>query len=378
MTRKSVRLLSGLALVAVLAIGLALWLGRAKPIMVDTVVAARGTVSETVTNTRAGTIKACERARMAPPAAGQIARLPVKKGDRVAKGQVLLELWNDDIRASLDLAQRGLEAAKAMRDQACVEAATAKRESARTARLVQDKLVSVEVAERAAGQAEGTAAACRAANEQVKVSSARIDEANAALERTRLRAPFDGVVAEINGEIGEFITPSPVGIPTPPAVDLVDASCIYVTAPIDEVDAPRVKEGMKARVTLDAFKDRHFAAHVRRVAPYVLDVEKQARTVEVEAEIDEHENANLLPGYSADVEIILDERAGVLRIPTRALLEGKNVYVLEAGRVKRVAVETGLGNWEYTEIKRGLDAGAKVIVSVDREGLADGARAVAK
>jgi HlyD family secretion protein len=372
MTRRSVRLLAGLAIAAAIAVGLTLWFGRTKPITVDTVEATRGTVSETVTNTRAGTIKACERARMAPPSAGQIARLPVKKGDKVEKGQVLLELWNDDIRASLDLAQRGLEAAKAMRDQSCIEAATSKKESARTTRLVQDKLVSVEVAERAAGQAAGTAAACRAANEQVKVSSARIDEANAALERTRLRAPFTGIVAEINGEIGEFITPSPVGIPTPPAVDLVDASCIYVTAPIDEVDAPRVKEGMKARVTLDAFKDRRFAAHVRRVAPYVLDTEKQARTVEVEAAIDEHENANLLPGYSADVEVIIAERPDVLRIPTRALIEGKKVYVLAGGRVKLVAVETGLGNWEYTEITKGVEPGARVVVTIDREGLADG------
>jgi HlyD family secretion protein len=378
MTTKRTRLLIGLALAAGIAVALALWLGRAKPIPVETAAATRGPVAETVTNTRAGTIKACERARMAPPSAGQIARLPVKKGDRVEKGQVLLELWNDDIRANVDLAVRDAEAAKARRDQACIDAATARRESARLARLVQDKLVSVELAERAAGQADGSAAACRAANEQVKVSSARIDAANASLERTRLRAPFPGIVAEINGEIGEFITPSPVGIPTPPAVDLVDASCIYVSAPIDEVDAPRVKEGMKARVTLDAFKDRHFAAHVRRVAPYVLDVEKQARTVEVEAEIDEHENANLLPGYSADVEIILDERPQTLRIPTRALVEGKKLYVLEGGRVKLVPVETGLGNWEYTEVKSGLEAGAKVIVSIDREGLTDGARAVAK
>jgi HlyD family secretion protein len=378
MTQKRVRLLAGLAIVVAIAVGLVLWFGRTKPITVDTVEATRGTVSETVTNTRAGTVKACNRARMAPPSAGQIARLPVKKGDKVEKGQVLLELWNDDIRASLDLAQRGLQAAKALRDQSCVEAATSKKESARTTRLVQDKLVSVEVAERAAGQAEGTAAACRAANEQVKVSSARIDEANAALERTRLRAPFTGIVAEINGEIGEFITPSPVGIPTPPAVDLVDASCIYVTAPIDEVDAPRVKEGMKARVTLDAFKDRRFAAHVRRVAPYVLDTEKQARTVEIEAEIDEHENANLLPGYSADVEVIIAERPETLRIPTRALIEGKKVYLLAGGRVKLATVETGLGNWEYTEIKKGIEPGARVIVTIDREGLADGVPAVSR
>ena len=374
----SPRLLAGLGIAAVAAIAIAIFSGRSKPITVETVAADRGPVAETVTNTRAGTIKACERARMAPPAAGQIARLPVKKGDKVEKGQVLLELWNDDIRASVDLAKRDAEAAKARRDQACIDAATAKRESARLGKLVQDKLVSVELAERAVGQADGAAAACRAANEQVKVSSARIDEANAALERTRLRAPFTGIVAEINGEIGEFITPSPVGIPTPPAVDLVNASCIYVTAPIDEVDAPRVKEGMKARVTLDAFKDRHFAAHVRRVAPYVLDTEKQARTVEIEAEIDEHDNANLLPGYSADVEVILAERADVLRVPTRALIEGKHLYVLDGNHVKKITVETGLGNWESTEITKGLEPGTKVVVSIDREGLVDGAKAVSR
>jgi HlyD family secretion protein len=376
--KRSVRLLLGLGIAAAAVAGIAFLASRSKPITVETVAADRGLVAETVTNTRAGTVKACNRARMAPPSAGQIASLPVKKGDQVEKGQVLLELWNDDIRASLDLARRDAEAAKARRDQACIEAATSKKESARLARLVQDKLVSVELAERAAGQAEGTAAACRAANEQVKVSSARIDEATASLERTRLRAPFTGIVAEINGEIGEFITPSPVGIPTPPAVDLVDASCIYVTAPIDEVDAPRVKEGMKARVTLDAFKGRHFAAHVRRVAPYVLDTEKQARTVEIEAEIDERENANLLPGYSADVEVIIAERPDVLRIPTRALIDGKQVYVLEGGRVRKLAVETGLGNWEHTEITKGLEPGANVVVSIDREGLADGVAAVSR
>jgi HlyD family secretion protein len=373
----SARMLAVAGAVAAVAIAVAVYSGRSKPIEVETVAAERGLVAETVTNTRAGTIKACERARMAPPAAGQIAKLPVKKGDRVQKGQVLLELWNDDVRANLDLAVRDAEAAKARRDQACIDAATAKKESARLTKLVEDKLVSVELADRASGQADGAAAACRAANEQVRVSSARIDAANAALERTRLRAPFAGIVAEINGEIGEFITPSPVGIPTPPAVDLVDASCIYVTAPIDEVDAPRVKEGMQARVTLDAFKDRHFAAHVRRVAPYVLDAEKQARTVEVEAEIDEHEGVSLLPGYSADVEVILAERPDVLRIPTRALIDGKQVFVLRDGVVHKVDVVTGLGNWESTEITKGLDPGALVIVSIDREGLRDGAKAAA-
>ena len=76
--------------------------------------------------------------------------------------------------------------------------------------------------------------ACRAGTQNVKVTQARVAQAQAGMERTRLRARFDGIIAEINGEIGEFVTPSPLGVATPPAVDVVDASCIYVTAPIDE------------------------------------------------------------------------------------------------------------------------------------------------
>jgi HlyD family secretion protein len=230
-------------------------------------------------------------------------------------------------------------------------------------------------------RARGGEAASREAHAGRRGADSRqragIDAARARLERTLLRAPFAGTVAEINGEIGEFVTPSPVGIPTPPAVDVVDNSCIYITAPIDEVDAPRVREGMPAHVTLDAFKDRTFPAHVRRVAPYVLDTEKQARTVEVEAEVDERSDAVLLPGYSADVEVIIAEHADSLRIPTRALVEGNRVYVLDGGRIRAQEVVTGIGNWEYTEVTRGVDAGQRVVVSVDREGLADGVQAVA-
>ena len=74
------------------------------------------------------------------------------------------------------------------------------------------------------------------------------------LEETYLRAPFAGIVAEINGEIGEYVTPSPPGVATPPAVDLIDYSCLYVTAPIDEVDAGDLHTGLPARVSLDAFR----------------------------------------------------------------------------------------------------------------------------
>lgn len=93
---------------------------------------------------------------------------------------------------------------------------------------------------------------------QQRIAAASLEMNRALLAQTRLHAPFAGIVAEINGEVGEYVTPSPPGIPMPPAVDLIDYSCLYVRAPIDEVDAGRLQTGLRARITLDAFGGRHF------------------------------------------------------------------------------------------------------------------------
>jgi HlyD family secretion protein len=352
---------------------------RPKPIAVAVAEVDRGLVRSSVANTRAGTINACRRGRLAPASGGQISQLHVRKGDRVEENELLIELWNEDQRAQVELARRDRSAAQARAEEACTAARVARSEAERLRRVREQQLVAEDVAERAAGEAESREAACRAARESVRVAAARVDAAQATLERTRVRAPFAGVVAEINGELGEFVTPSPVGIPTPPSIDLIDTSCLYVTAPIDEVDAPQVRAGMPARISLDAFPGKSFAGHVRRVAPYVLDAEKQARTVEIEAEIDTREGRDaLLPGYSADVEVILAERDGVLRVPTQAILKGPAVLVVdERGIARRRPIRTGIGNWELTEVLEGLKDGERIVASIDREGVVDGARVVA-
>jgi HlyD family secretion protein len=307
-----------------------------------------------------------------------MASLPVSKGDRVTAGQVLLELWNEDLRAEKVLAERDAIASVARAKESCVIADVAAREAKRLVSLRERGISSEEETDRAVGDAQAKQAGCEATRDLVRVSDARVDVATAALQRTILKAPFDGVIAEINGELGEFVTPSPVGVPTPPTVDLIDSSCLYISAPIDEVDATAVRTGMPARITLDAFPDQRFPGHVRRVAPYVLEVEKQARTVEVEAEIDNPEEYDLMPGYSADVEVILDIRTDVLRIPTLAIIDGERVLLLneQEGVIEERMIEKGVSNWEYSEIVSGLDGSELVILSVDREGVEAGATAV--
>jgi HlyD family secretion protein len=367
-----------LALIAgvVLAVGLVgWWLARPEPVSVELAAVDRGTVEATVVNTRAGTVDACRRAGLSPAQGGQIAELPVKEGEHVAAGQLLLELWNEDLRAQLGLAQRDAAAAQSRANEACIVSDNAGREADRLMRLHEQRLASEEAADQAQSNAAARAAACQAGRDAAQSAAAQADVVTAQIDRTRLVAPFDGVIAEINGEIGEFVTPSPVGIPTPPTIDLIDSTCLYISAPIDEVDAPRIATGMPARISLDAFPGRVFPGHVRRIAPYVLDVEKQARTVEVEAQFDHPESDTLLPGYSADVEVILDKREDAIRVPTAVILPGDVVYVYDgaASRIEARKIERGLSNFEYTEVVRGLEPGDRVVRTVDREGVADGA-----
>ena len=377
MLAKRFKLFITLVFIAVAVTALFVWLSREKPVKVIVKKADTGAVQETVANTRAGTIEACRRAGISPSIGGQISSLPVKEGDIVTQGQVLMELWNQDIHAQYELAQSETKAAAANASQACVRAEVASRESERQEKLQKKNLSSEEAVDRADGEARAQQAACNAARATSEVSKAKLKVIQAELERTRLSAPFAGIVAEVNGEIGEFVTPSPVGIPTPPAVDLMDISCLYVSAPIDEVDAPRIRVKMKANISLDALAGEVFAGTVKRIAPYVLEVEKQARTVDVEVDfICQQDCENMLPGYSADIEIVLDEQDNVLRIPTEAILEGNKVLVFTADNLlQQREIKSGLSNWEWTQVIEGLSEDEEVVVSVEREGVEDGVAA---
>ncbi len=337
-----------------------------------------GTVVKTVSNTRVGTVKACRRSLLAPAIGGEVAVLTVSEGDAVEAGQILLEIWNDDLEAELQLAEAGKKTTQEGVKQVCAVAAGADRELKRLQGLSKDKLISEEKLDIAYTDAEAKRANCARAKAETRVSDAQIEVVRTQLERTIVRAPFAGVVAEVNAELGEFVTPSPPGILTLPVIDLLDLGCLYVSAPIDEVDAPPITPGMPACVSLDAFPDRICKGRVRRIAPYVLDREKQARTVEVEVEISNPGDLlGLLPGYSADIEISLQEKESVLRIPTEAVLEGNRVLVYDDvnGVLLEREIEAGVSNWDFTEVLSGLRAGERIVLSVGREGVKHGVKA---
>ena len=373
MRRWIVRLL---VILGIVAAGLALraTVFAPKPIEVTVREVSRGRVERTVTNSRAGTVKARRRAQISPEIGGRVVAVPFREGERFKRGDVLLRLDPSVPAARIDLSRRELQAAEAQRQQACLAAERAERESRRLKKLAAEGIVSTDAIDQAQTAAATAAAACRASQAGVEQARAGVDLAGRQEGQTVIRAPFDGIVADVSVEIGEYTTPSPPGLPIPPVLDVLDPGSVYVSAPMDEVDSTNIHPGQPARVTFDSYPGRQFTGHVRRIAPYVLDREEQNRTVEIEVELDHPDAVRLLPGTSADVEVLLEARENVPRIPTSALIEGEKALIAEKGVLVERKVGIGLKNWDWTEVRSGLVPGDLVVVSLDRPEVTAGAK----
>ncbi len=348
---------------------------RTAPVPVTVYRVQEGRVEDTVVNSRAGTVKSRHRAQMSPGVAGLVLEIPARKGQAVQQGQVLLRLDAGEYWAQVTLASRSLDAAKAAADEAVSLADQAVRDGNRAEALAGQALLSSQALEEAGTRAETAQASRRAARERVRQAEAALAAAQATLEKTTMIAPFAGMVLDVTTEVGEWISPSPPGVFIPPVVDLIDPDSLYVSAPLDEADVARVRSGLPVRITLDAFRGRSFPGILTYVSSYVETRQEQNRTLTVEADFSERNlPRNILAGLSADVEVILDARESVLRLPTYALLEGRRVLVVRDRKLVAADVQTGLRNWEFTEISSGLTGGDLVVVSLDRPEVKAGAR----
>jgi len=333
-----------------------------EPIPVRTTTVARGTIDSTVTNSKAGTIRARQRSHLSTETGGRIVEITRREGDVVTKGELLLLLNDSALRAQENQALEAIRAADAHYQEMCITRDKARREYNRKRQLAAQNIVSEDLLDQLQHVYQAAKAACNAADaERQKVRASRAGAA-ANLDKVSIYAPFAGVIAEVNAEVGEWVTPSSAGI-----IDLINRESLYISAPMDEIDSGRIQLDFSVRVTVDSRPDETFPGRVTRIAPYVLDIEAQNRTVEIEVELDDPEIASsLLPGTSADVEVILQTLENAPRIPTTALFQNNRVLVVEDDVLVEREIETGLRNWDYVEVQSGLEEGEVVVTSLDR------------
>ena len=327
-------------------------------------------------------------------ASGIILKLPVNVGDTVKTGQVICELDQNDLlpklrqaEASQSMAEAQLKSAQADYDRNKVEAAGPdlpflKHDVERAQEMFKADLISQNSREDAEKnyqmginkqqQAEVNLGVTKAA---IARAEAQVDQAKAALSQSQedlrnatIVSPIDGVVLSRDREVGDAVSSILVmGSGATLIMTVGDLREVYVKGKADESDIGKVYLGQPARITVEAFKDQKFTGKVTKISP--MGVEKDnVTTFEVRVSIS-NESRKLLATMTANAEIVLEEKKGVLAIPEGAIIYKKDrsteVEIPDATSqtgTRRVPVTTGIGNGSKTEIAKGLSLGQQVIL----------------
>ncbi|MFN3476090.1 MAG: efflux RND transporter periplasmic adaptor subunit [Candidatus Methylomirabilales bacterium] len=378
----------------------------------------RGEMLVTIPSTATGIVESEKEVRVKAEVAGKVDRLLVDEGDQVRAGQTLALLDQKEARARVNLARANLQAAQARLAQAeagekMLEthvrtriAETAATLEKATKNLERMRSLSIEGAiaqaelDLAKAEHEVAKAAYEAAlanrdqlevkRREVEAARANVKEMKASLKleevrfsQTVITSPINGLVVKKHASEGETVGlgGGPFFTLGEPLFTLVDPQKLWIRATIDEVDAAKVKVGLPARVTMDAFSGKTFLGKVVKVSPAVRGEGQEARTITIYVALEEKgvkPPAPLFkPGMSADVEVIVSTLPQALLLPTQAILkrEGGNfVYVIREGRARLRPFTMGESNWNTTEIRGGIQEGELVILTPDAPGLKEGAR----
>ncbi len=340
---------------------------------------------------------------------GKVTKVFVKEGQRVAKGDMLLELEQTQYRATRDEANAAYSSAVRSLDLSETKWETAREVFGRKEELYNKGLISREQYDLAKTQFEAERTEYEVARDNVVRARAALVQAKDSLDKTVYTSPLDGVVTALNVEEGEFTVVGTLNTPGTVMLTVADLAAMQVVADVDETDVVNVRLGQPSSVTIDAFPDKIYRGEVIEIAssakesPYTTTDEKTSADFEVKVLLG-GDTSVLRPGMTATADVITSEAKGVTAIPIQALVTRtretvkeweearagkssgaagpekrgkpqselfrtdyvKGVFVLhnEKPLVKRarfVQVEAGIMGDRYVEIKKGLSGDETII-----------------
>jgi RND family efflux transporter MFP subunit len=304
-----------------------------------------------------GLIEAWNKVNVTPEVGGKIAKIYVEEGDKVNQDQLLAELDTRAIRLQLEQAKAGLAVAEANQKDA-------QRNMERMERLKSENAISEQ-------QYEQVKLAYEAADAQLQQARAAVNLANHNLEVSIMRAPFSGVIASKNAEVGDVINPMMGGFsPTSGVVTLMDFSRVKIEVEVTPQDIGRIKKGQVALLHVDTFPDRVFSGRVS-IVNLVADPSTKKFRVQIVAD-----NPELLlrPNTFGEVTLEISTHEHALVIPQKAVLENRYVFVAqEDNTVAKKEVYLGLQNTDMVEVTSGIEEGNLVVVE-GNYGLEEGAK----
>lgn len=305
-----------------------------------------------------GKIKAVSEVKVSAFVMGPVTVLPVEEGQQVKKGQLLVQIDPKPYRAQAQQAEANLNLAQTTLTQS-------KSVWERKSQLFSEKLISQEEKDQAETQYHADAA-------RVQQAKAALDQARDQYSKTSLRSPINGVVTQLNVELGEVVVTGTMNIPGSIIMLVSNLNEMEVEADVDESDIRDIRVHQKTSIEVDALPGQKFSGHVTEVgnAPEQTVSATANTTVNYPVKIRvDGDKTGLKPGMSANVDITTAEDQGVLIVPIQALVtrpvDGKNrevVYACENNRAVLLPVTTGISDVENIEIEKGLTEGRSIII----------------
>jgi RND family efflux transporter MFP subunit len=316
-----------------------------------------------------GYIEARHQTAVAARTTGRLAEVFVEEGDTVRQGEMVARLIDEDERALLVQAEAALALARARLEQARATETDAVRRAGRRAELRAQNLIGDEEAQAAETIGEAARADRSAAEANVRVAEANLQTAKLALDKTRVTAPFTGVVLRKDAEVGEIVGPIMTSntARAGAVVTIADMNTLEVGVDINESYIARIAGGMPADVVLDAHPDVHFPAEVRAIYP---SADRDKATIPVRVRFLSGD-PRIRPDLGAKVsflktrpttEILTVRR--LIRLPSAAV-QSKNgekfVWTVRNGKVEPATVTLGETSGSLVEILSGVNEGDQVV-----------------
>lgn len=328
--------------------------GPRQPMTVDTAVASRHEIVDYVTVV--GNLIGETTVDVVPRVAGRIESISVQMGDRVARGQEIVQIEDRELRQQISQAEAGLAVNKAnvqqRRNDERVRLTTLERQRD----LFAKGLNSQQNLEDAEAQYNAATSQVLVAESQQQQTEARISELKITLSNTVVVSPVDGFVSRRNLDPGAFAGANTV------ILSVVDIGTVRLVASLVERDFKRVRAGVEAQVTVDAFPGEQFRGRVSRVAP-VFDPATRTASMEIEVP---NPGFRLKPGMYARVQLTVERRPSALTVPRNALVDydgQRGVFLVEESVARFVPVTTGLQDPGQVEILDGLTDGQRVVTT---------------
>ena len=292
-----------------------------------------------------GTLEALKKIVITPDVGGKIARINVREGDRVSKGQVLAEIDTESTRLQLKQAEAGLAVAQAGFNDA-------KKNKDRMDRLIKENAVSEQ-------QYEQVRLAYDAADAQLQQAQAALNMVAHALDVSIMKAPWSGIIASKNAEVGDVINPMMGGFSAVSGVlTLMDFEKVKVVVDISGTDISRIRKGQQVLLRTPSLPGREFKGEV---AIANLTADPSTKKFLVEAVFD-NPGLEMRPGTFCEVTFEVNSHESALVVPQRAVLENAYVIVVENGKAVKRNVALGIQNTTMVEVLSGIAEGEVVVV----------------